>query len=1498
MTGALALPSNGLAVGTSQLVVSGGYVGIGTTSPAQKLEVVGYGRLSHAVAPYLDFNHSGGGANQKIRRIGTMNGVMVFDKVDDTYTTSTEQMRIDVNGNVGIGLTNPSEKLEVAGNIKATQLCIGADCRSSWPSGAGGSVTSVTSANADIGVATTTTTPVLTLNTGTGANQILKLNALSEIPTVSGVNLTNLNASNLASGTVPPARFPAFTGDVTSTAGTSALTLATVPVSKGGTAVTSFGANKIVGTNGTGTAMTSYSCGLNEVIKFDGSGNAGCASVSTLLGYAPANGANYVAKAGDTMTGGLTINTGVNDGLRLNNGTLNGVVFNTNNTAMTVGTVSNHDLNLYTNNLARVVLDAGGSLGVGTTAHSSAILDASSTTKGFLPPRMTTAQRNAVASPTAGLTIYNSDEKGLNYYDGANWQSLNGEVRYIRMAGSGSQTVAQDSIIDFSTLGASNGITASGNAIQLKAGRTYRLEASVDLQATGSSGGNSWLGYRFHNGSGYFGQPSFTFINTASGGDQRSSSSALVEYITPSTDISVTVRAYAINMPDSSIYFNWGSKFVATEVRGGPSSSGGGSADNLGNHTATQNINLSSNWLSGNGGNAGIRIDTSGNVGINKATPTVPLDVVGDIKSSTAIYAPSSYVDRSYSNSQSAATPGFSFTYSNDTGLFEAGSAGSHALGLSTAGSERMRILSTGNVGIGLTNPSEKLEVSGKVKATELCIGADCRAAWPSGAGGTVTSVTSANADIAVATTTTTPVLTLNTGTGANQILKLNASSEIPAVSGVNLTNLNASNLASGTVPAARLPAFTGDVTSTAGTSALTLATVPVSKGGTGVTSFGANKIVGTNGTGTAMTSYSCGLNEVIKFDGSGNAGCASVSTLLGYTPANGSNYVAKAGDTMTGTLNLPSNGLMVGTNQLAVSGGNVGIGTSSPGNLLSVYNSAATVLANFRTGGAYSAVSLQDGTGNVNLVSSAGDFAVQTGVGTEKLRITSGGNVGIGTSFPGQALTVAGMIESTSGGIKFPDGSIQTTSASSGTNNSMISNFPDFILCSGTTGNVLLRYSYSTSPNSFVYTSGFTASSATDNIYLVYTSTGAYSSANNSSGWPNYYTSCVNQSIAQLYAAGKAFNVAKGPAAQWLQSGNNAYYNVGFVGVGTSSPVAPVTLASAASTSTTVGNKENRLFMLNPSVTTDNGAEIVVGTADTNTGRYAAIGTNIKSNSSGQAAGDVYIATKTNTSDTALTPRLTVQSSGNVGIGNSNPTYKLDVTGSMRVSNSAGTAIYGVSNGAYGVYGEATGNYGVYGRSLSYGYGGVLGYDYSGSYYGIMGFNGSSGAWAFYGSGSAYVSGTYQGSDRRLKEHIKPLSSALDVVNKLEGVSFDWKKNSEQARSIKGKDYGFIAQDIEKVLPEVVREIESPAVPANGKNAQKTLNQELGTFKTVEYTRIIPWLSQAIKELYQKLTGFEAKVQTQMAEQQKQMDALKKENDELKKRLDRLERKLATEGR
>ena len=60
----------------------------------------------------------------------------------------------------------------------------------------------------------------------------------------------------------------------------------------------------------------------------------------------------------------------------------------------------------------------------GSIPDISAMLDVKSTSKGFLPPRMTTAQRNTIAYPAAGLVIYNTDEKALNLFNGMDWNSL------------------------------------------------------------------------------------------------------------------------------------------------------------------------------------------------------------------------------------------------------------------------------------------------------------------------------------------------------------------------------------------------------------------------------------------------------------------------------------------------------------------------------------------------------------------------------------------------------------------------------------------------------------------------------------------------------------------------------------------------------------------------------------------------------------------------------------------------------------------------------------------------------------------------------------------------------------------------------------------------------------------------------------------------------------------------------------------------------------------
>lgn len=82
------------------------------------------------------------------------------------------------------------------------------------------------------------------------------------------------------------------------------------------------------------------------------------------------------------------------------------------------------------------------------------------------------------------------------------------------------------------------------------------------------------------------------------------------------------------------------------------------------------------------------------------------------------------------------------------------------------------------------------------------------------------------------------------------------------------------------------------------------------------------------------------------------------------------------------------------------------------------------------------------------------------------------------------------------------------------------------------------------------------------------------------------------------------------------------------------------------------------------------------------------------------------------------------------------------------------------------------------------------------------------------------------QMSDRSLKKNIHDIQNPLDIVTKLEGKTFEWKDDNKNKR---GASYGFIAQEIQQTLPEVVSE---------------TLNGHL----TVDYTKVIPILTEAIK--------------------------------------------------
>jgi chaperonin cofactor prefoldin len=99
---------------------------------------------------------------------------------------------------------------------------------------------------------------------------------------------------------------------------------------------------------------------------------------------------------------------------------------------------------------------------------------------------------------------------------------------------------------------------------------------------------------------------------------------------------------------------------------------------------------------------------------------------------------------------------------------------------------------------------------------------------------------------------------------------------------------------------------------------------------------------------------------------------------------------------------------------------------------------------------------------------------------------------------------------------------------------------------------------------------------------------------------------------------------------------------------------------------------------------------------------------------------------------------------------------------------------------------------------------------------------------------------GYYYSSDITLKKDIKSLDNALSKINQLNGYSFSWKSNDQ-------KDIWVIAQEVEKVFPEIVH------------------TNEAG-IKSVEYGNLVAPIIEAIKELSLKIDSLSTKVQTLFA--------------------------------
>jgi len=144
---------------------------------------------------------------------------------------------------------------------------------------------------------------------------------------------------------------------------------------------------------------------------------------------------------------------------------------------------------------------------------------------------------------------------------------------------------------------------------------------------------------------------------------------------------------------------------------------------------------------------------------------------------------------------------------------------------------------------------------------------------------------------------------------------------------------------------------------------------------------------------------------------------------------------------------------------------------------------------------------------------------------------------------------------------------------------------------------------------------------------------------------------------------------------------------------------------------------------------------------------------------------------------------------------------------------------------------------------------------------YGIYVDAGSS-IYSAYFNGSVYTTGIYDTSDEKFKKNIKPVSQALKQLSNLNAVYYYWKTDEFPERKFtERKQLGFIAQQVEKSYPELVKQ------DAEGNRA-------------INYSKFAPILVEAIKEQQQMIQEQEIKIN----KQQSQIDMLIKQIENLNK--------------
>jgi hypothetical protein len=220
-----------------------------------------------------------------------------------------------------------------------------------------------------------------------------------------------------------------------------------------------------------------------------------------------------------------------------------------------------------------------------------------------------------------------------------------------------------------------------------------------------------------------------------------------------------------------------------------------------------------------------------------------------------------------------------------------------------------------------------------------------------------------------------------------------------------------------------------------------------------------------------------------------------------------------------------------------------------------------------------------------------------------------------------------------------------------------------------------------------------------------------------------------------------------------------------------------------------------------------------------------------------------------------------------NIGVvGNSSATNSISGGFNIGLNAAASNSLYSnIAVGGYATGGTANVdvNYALVGLANS-------GTSATGTNYGIYttAANGTNN-YAGYFDGDVTVTGTFTNpSDIGLKSDVNDLNGALTILNKLHPVSYFYdKKENKYIKLPENLQYGFIAQELEKVIPDLVKVQVHPVRTVNPDIAENAAMPDKITYKGINYIGLIPLLTKGIQEQQTEIDQLKVEIEILKAE-------------------------------